>query len=66
MSRFKVLTFSVADPGSRILIFIHPGSRIQQQTKRGGKNLIVSPFLLSKKFTEVKNYLVFEQVQKKV
>jgi hypothetical protein len=37
MSRFKVLNFSVVDPGSRILNFIHPGSRIKQQRKRGEK-----------------------------
>jgi hypothetical protein len=41
-------TSSVADPGclSRILIFTHPGSRIQkQQQKRGVKKLVVIPFL---------------------
>ncbi len=40
-------------PGSRILIFVHPGSRIQkQQQKRGVKKLI--------------NYINFELVEKKM
>jgi hypothetical protein len=40
--------FSVSDPGylSRILIFTHPGSRIQkQQQKRGEKKFVFIPFL---------------------
>jgi hypothetical protein len=40
----EIIETSVADPGSlfRILIFIHPGSQIQQQQKkrRGGGNLL--------------------------
>jgi hypothetical protein len=38
---------SVADPGSRILIFTHPGSRIQKQKQKRGvkKNLLSYLFL---------------------
>jgi hypothetical protein len=44
--QLPVLRF--ADPGclSRILIFIHPGSRIQQQHQKRGEKLLI-PFLQS-------------------
>jgi hypothetical protein len=47
--------FSVADSGclSQILIFIHPGSRIQQQQKRGGKQ-ICCPTFWSQKHHKIK------------
>jgi hypothetical protein len=66
-------SFSVADPGclsrirdvypgSRILIFTHPGSRIpdlgsriqkQQQKREVKKNLVVIPFYVAKNFTKL-------------
>ena len=58
---------SVADPGclSRILIFTHPGSRIQkQQQKREVKKISCHTFLCSHKFHKIVNYFSFE-VQKK-
>jgi hypothetical protein len=58
---------SVADPGclSRILIFIHPGSRIQEQQKRKGKNLVVLPgtFFVATK-SKIFNYFIFELLKK--
>jgi hypothetical protein len=49
---------SVADPGclSRILIFTHPGSRIQkrEQKRGGGKNLLSNVFC-SHKFHKIAN-----------
>ncbi len=43
----EIIETSVADPGSlfRILIFIHPGSQIQQQQKKrsGGKFVVLIP-----------------------
>jgi hypothetical protein len=41
-------------PGSQILIFIHPGSRIQQQQQKRGENLVV---ISLSQFT--KNYSTF-------
>jgi hypothetical protein len=45
----KVKIISVADPDvyprSQILIFIYPGSRIQQQQEKGGGGFVVLPFL---------------------
>jgi hypothetical protein len=59
---------SVADPGclSRILIFTHPGSRIQkQQQKRGVKKIFCHTFLCTHKFHKIENYLSFEVLKKK-
>jgi hypothetical protein len=43
---------------SRILVFFHPGSRIQQEQKRvGGKNF--PTFLCSHKFHTIVNYSLF-------
>jgi hypothetical protein len=56
-------TVSVADPGclSRILIFTHPGSRIQkQQQKRGEKKLVVIPFYVATNFTKLNIILVLK------
>jgi hypothetical protein len=50
------LCISAADPGclSRILIFTHPGSRIQkQQQKRGVKKLIVIPIFVATNLTKL-------------
>ncbi len=61
-------------PGSRILIFTHPvsripdlGSRIQkQQQERGEKKLSCHTFLCSNKFHKIGNYFSFEVVKKKI
>ncbi len=59
--RYGIVTSSVADPGclSRILIFIPPESRIQQQhQKRRGEKFVVLPFFVATNITKLKN-LVF-------
>ncbi len=66
---------SVADPGSRIpdlgsriLIFTHPGFRIQkQQQKRGTRKekLVVITFYVATKFTKVLIILVLKWWRKK-
>jgi hypothetical protein len=64
-------------PGSRILIFTHPGSRIPDPgsripdpktaiKERGEKKLIVIPFLCSRKFHKIVNYFSFEVLKKKI
>ncbi len=61
---------SVADPGclSRILIFTHPGSRIQkQQQKREVKKIFdVKPFYVITKFNKIVKYFSFEVLKKKI
>ncbi len=60
-------TGSVADPGclSRILIFTHPGSRIQKQLqKRGVKKNWCYTFLCSHKFHKIVHYFSFEVLKK--
>jgi hypothetical protein len=60
---------SVADPGclSRILIFTHPGSRIQKQhQKRGVKKISCHTFYCSHKYHKIENYLIFEMPKKKI
>ncbi len=62
-------TCSVADPGclSRILIFTHPGSRIQkQQQKRGVKKNLCHTFLSSHKFHKIVHYFSFEVLKKTI
>jgi hypothetical protein len=66
-------------PGSRILIFTHPGSRISdpesripdlgsriqnQQRKTGVKNFFFIPFFGDINFTKL-NYFIFEMLKKK-
>ncbi len=52
---------------SRILIFTHPGSRIQkQQQKRGVKKNLLSYLLCSHKFHKIENYFSFEVLKKKI
>ncbi len=52
-------------PGSRILIFTHPGSRIQkQQQKREVKKISFHTFLCSHKFHKIVNYFSFEVLKK--
>ncbi len=57
-------------PGSRILIFTHPGSRIpdpKTATKeRGEKKLDVKPFYVATKFNKIVNYFSFEVPKKKI
>jgi hypothetical protein len=57
-------------PGSRILIFTHPGSRIpdpKTATKeRGGKKLDVKPFYVATKFNKIVNYFSFEVLKKRI
>jgi hypothetical protein len=49
---------------SRILIFIHPGSRIQQKygTNRGG-NFFCPTIFCSHKYNKIVNNYIFEQVK---
>ncbi len=54
-------------PGSRILIFTHPGSRIQkQQQKRGVKKISCHNSLCTHKFHKIANYFSFEVLKKKI
>jgi hypothetical protein len=55
-------------PGSRILIFTHPGSRIQkqQQKREVKKKLDVKPFYVATKFNKIVNYFSFEVLKKKI
>jgi hypothetical protein len=68
-------------PGSWILIFTHPGSRIsdpgsrisdpgsriqKQQQKRGVKKMCCHNFLCSHKFNKIANYFRFEVLKKKI
>jgi hypothetical protein len=57
-------------PGSRTLIFTHPGSRIpdpKQHQKRGVKKFVViHNSLCSHKFHKIVNYLSFEMLKKKI
>jgi hypothetical protein len=64
----------IPDPGSRILMFTHPGSRIpdprsriqKQQQKRGVKKISCLNFLCSHKFHKIANYFSFEVLKKKI
>jgi hypothetical protein len=59
-------------PGSRILIFTHPGSRIsdpgsKNSNKREGlKKICCHNFLCSHKFHKIANYFSFEVLKKKI
>jgi hypothetical protein len=54
-------------PGSRILIFTHPGSRIpKQQQKRGVKIFFFHSFLFSHKFHKIEHYFSFEKLKKNI
>ncbi len=57
LDSLQVLVLWIRDvfPGSRILIFTHPGSRIQnQQQKKGGSKIFVIPFIVATNFTKLK------------
>jgi hypothetical protein len=60
------LVTSVADREcfSRILIFVHPGSRIQK--RRVEKQICCPTFCCCHKYHKIKNYFIFEQVKKKL
>jgi hypothetical protein len=59
-----VLPIWIVYPGTRI--FVHPGSRIQQQQKKKrGKISSDLPFFCSHKYHKIVNYFIFEQVKKK-
>ncbi len=56
----------VADPGclSRILIFTHPGSRIQkQEQKRGVKTKLLTYLFCSHRFHKIVIYFMFENAE---
>jgi len=64
--KIPVLRIRDVYPGSRILIFTHPGSRIQkQQQKREVKKISCHTFLCSHKFHKIVNYFSFEVLKKK-
>jgi hypothetical protein len=56
-------------PGSRILIFIHPGSQISDpgsnnSTKRGGDNFFCPTIFVAKNAIKLQINFIFEQVKK--
>ena len=57
-------------PGSRILIFTHPGSRIpdpKTATKeRGEKKLVVKSFYVATKFNKIVKYFSVKVIKKKI
>ena len=58
-------------PGSRILIFTHPGPRIsdpgsKNRNKREVKKIRCNTFLCSHKFHKIVNYFSFEVLKKKI
>jgi hypothetical protein len=63
-------------PGSRILIFTHPGSRIpdlgsripdpKTVTKERGEKNLLAYFFCSHKFHKIKYYVIFEILKKKI
>jgi hypothetical protein len=62
-----VLRIRAVFPGSRILIFTHPGSRIpKQQQKRGVKKNLLSYLFCRHKFYKIENYLIFEMLKKNI
>jgi hypothetical protein len=56
------MVISVADPGclSRILIFIHLGSRVQQeqQKKRRGDKLVLLTYFCNHKYYKTENFFI--------
>ncbi len=76
---FKKAVLRIRDvyPGSRILIFTHPGSRIPDLRSRisdpgsknsnkreGWKKICCHTFFCSHKFHKIENYLIFEMLKK--
>ena len=69
----SVLRIRDVYPGSRILMFTHPGPRIsdqKEQQKRGVKKMCCHryqiPFFCSHKFHKIVNYFSFEVLKKKI
>jgi hypothetical protein len=67
----------IMDPGSRVLIFTHPGSRIadfgfripdpKTVTKERGENtFFCQTFFCSHKFHKIVNYFIFEMLKKNI
>jgi hypothetical protein len=52
-------------PGSRVLIFINPGTRIPQQQKRSEKNFVVLPLFEATNFTKLITILFLNRYRKK-
>ncbi len=53
-------------PGSRILIFTHPGSRIQKRQQKRGEKICCHTFFCSHKFHKIANYFIFLMMKKKI
>ncbi len=69
LSRQLIPVLRIRDvyPRSRILIFSHPGSWIQNSNKREGwKKISCHNFLCSHKFHKIANYFSFELLKKKI
>jgi hypothetical protein len=65
---WTVLRIRDVYPGSRILIFTHPGSRIpdpKTATKERGKKNLLSFLFCSHKFHKIDHYFSFEMLKKK-
>ncbi len=74
----RIQTSSVADPrmfvypGSRILIFTHPGSRISDPGSKNSnkrqrwKKICYHIFFCSHKFHKIEYYVIFEKLKKKI
>ncbi len=66
----SVLRIRDVYPGSRILIFTHPGSRIQKQQQKREvkfrKKISCYTFLCSHKFHKIVNYFSFEVLKKNI
>ncbi len=57
----------IPNPWSQILIFTHPGSRIQNGNKKEGwKKICWSYLFFSHKFHKTVNYFIFEMLTKKI
>ncbi len=69
---FPVLRIRDVYPGSRILIFTHPGSRISDPGSKNSnkrerwKKISCHTFLCSHKFHKIVNYFSFEVLKKKI
>jgi hypothetical protein len=62
METVRIRDGKKSDPGPRILIFTHPGSRIQkQQQKRGVKKIVIITFYVATNFTKLQIILVLKK-----
>ncbi len=62
----SVLRIRDVYPGSRILIFTHPGSRIQKKQQERGEKYLLSYFFCSQKFLKIESYFIFEMLKKRI